>query len=51
MLVSDDDLQLLATDPVWLRPEGIVLRHDLGIRWVKEMIVMVERDKKTSQFE
>ena len=43
MLVSDDDLQLLAADPVWLRLESIVLSHDLGIRRVTEKIVMSGR--------
>lgn len=30
VLVTDHDLQLLATHAVWLRPEGVVLSHDLG---------------------
>ena len=31
VFVSDDDLQLLTADTVGLRPEGVVLGHDLAV--------------------
>ena len=31
VLVPDHDFQLLAPHAVWLRPEGVVLRHDLAV--------------------
>ena len=31
MLVPDNDLELLAAHPVRLGPEGVILRHDLGV--------------------
>ena len=31
VLISNDNLQLLTTNSVWLGPEGVILRHDLAV--------------------